>query len=282
MSGQGDTPFVRVEGLKTWFPIRKGIFRSIVGYVRAVDGVDFEIKKGTTLALVGESGCGKTTVGKTILRLIEPTEGSIWFDGKDITSLTPDALLPVRRRMQLVFQDPASSLDPRMLVRDAIAEGIRSFGIATEQAAVTERVAEYMKLVQLDPEQMWRYPHEFSGGQRQRICIARVLAVEPEFIVFDESISALDVSIQAQILNLLNDLQQKFGLTYLFITHDLSVVRYLADEVVVMYFGKLVEQGRTEDLFLAPQHEYTKTLLNSIPSMDPDKRSTRANTAEAV
>ncbi len=275
MKTDQETPFVRVEGLKTWFPIRKGVFRKTVGHVRAVDGVDFAIKKGTTLALVGESGCGKTTVGKTILRLIEPTGGSIHFDGADITSLSSEALLPLRRRMQLVFQDPASSLDPRMLVRDAIGEGIKSFKIATDSEAVTARVAEYMKLVQLDPDQMWRYPHEFSGGQRQRICIARALAVEPEFIVFDESISALDVSIQAQILNLLNDLQERFGLTYLFITHDLSVVRYLADNVAVMYVGQLVEEGTTEDIFESPQHPYTRALLKSIPSMNPKERSAR-------
>ncbi len=275
MTGAEQESFVRVEGLKTWFPIRKGVFRKTVGHVRAVDGVDFEIRKGTTLALVGESGCGKTTVGKTILRLIEPTAGRIWIDGAEISALPPDQLLAMRQRMQLVFQDPASSLDPRMLIRDAIAEGIKSFKIATDPDAITARVAEYMKLVQLDPEQMWRYPHEFSGGQRQRICIARALAVEPEFIVFDESISALDVSIQAQILNLLNDLQERFGLTYLFITHDLSVVRYLADNVAVMYVGQLVEEGKTEDIFESPQHPYTKALLKSIPSMDPGSRSAR-------
>ncbi len=275
MNAASGAPFVRVVGLKTWFPIRKGVFRKTVGHVRAVDGVDFDIEKGTTLALVGESGCGKTTVGKTILRLIEPTDGTVQFDGKELTSLSSDELLPLRRRMQLVFQDPASSLDPRMLVRDAIAEGIHSFRIETEYDAVTARVAEYMKLVQLDPEQMWRYPHEFSGGQRQRICIARALAVDPDFIVFDESISALDVSIQAQILNLLNDLQDRLGLTYLFITHDLSVVRYLADRVAVMYVGQLVEEGPTEELFADPQHPYTEALLKSIPSVNPDERSAR-------
>ena len=273
MTAEQEQPFLKVEGLKTWFPIRKGVFRKTVGHVRAVDGVDFEIKKGRTLALVGESGCGKTTVGKTILRLIEPTSGTITFDGKDITNLKPDELHPLRRRMQLVFQDPASSLDPRMLVRDAIAEGIRSFNIVTDTDAVTARVADYLKLVRLDPEQMWRYPHEFSGGQRQRICIARALAVEPEFIVFDESISALDVSIQAQILNLLNDLQQQFNLTFLFITHDLSVVRYLADDVAVMYVGQLVEEGTTEGIFQSPHHPYTQALLRSIPSIDPEKRT---------
>lgn len=275
MTDTGNPSFLRVEDLRTWFPIRQGIFQKTVGHVRAVDGVDFEIPKGNTLALVGESGCGKTTVGKTILRLIEPTGGRVWFDGAETTALPLEGLLPMRRRMQIVFQDPASALDPRMLVRDSIAEGIVSFGLATDTDAVTQRVADYMTLVQLDPEQMWRYPHEFSGGQRQRICIARALAVEPEFIVFDEAISALDVSIQAQILNLLNDLQERLGLTYLFITHDLSVVRYLADRVAVMYVGQLVEEGATEDIFSDPQHPYTKALLKSIPSMDPGERSAR-------
>jgi peptide/nickel transport system ATP-binding protein len=266
-------PLLSVKGLRTWFPIRKGVFRTVVGHVRAVDGVDLEIERGQTLALVGESGCGKTTVGRSILRLEEPREGSVRFDGVDLLSLPPAELRRYRRQMQIIFQDPASSLDPRMRVRDAIAEGMRSFGVGSSAAERSERVADLMVRVQLDPHTMLRYPHEFSGGQRQRICIARALAVEPRFLVCDESVSALDVSIQAQILNLLRELQRELGLTYLFITHDLAVVRYLADRVSVMYLGQIVEEGPTEQIFVDPLHPYTRALLAAIPSLDPDRRS---------
>ena len=275
MSDDGDA-LLRVEGLRTWFPIKRGVLRRTVGHVRAVDGVDLSIRRGKTLALVGESGCGKTTVGRSILRLVEPTEGKVVFDGVDLTSLDLHELRKARRAMQMVFQDPMTSLDPRMRIRDIIAEGMESFGIGKSTEERTERVAEVMKRVQLDPGMLWRYPHEFSGGQRQRIGIARAIAVEPKLIICDEAVSALDVSIQAQVLNLLSDLRDQLGLTYLFITHDLSVVRYLADEVSVMYLGQIVERGPTERVFSEPQHPYTQGLLAAIPSVDPERRSIRA------
>jgi peptide/nickel transport system ATP-binding protein len=265
-------PLLRVEGLRTWFPIRAGVLRRTVGFVRAVDGVDLAIGPGETLALVGESGCGKTTVGRSILRLVEPREGRILHDGVDLLALSRRAVRPHRRRIQVVFQDPAASLDPRLRVRDAVAEGMQAFGIGANEAERTERVAELLRRVQLDPAQMGRYPHEFSGGQRQRICIARALALEPSLVICDEATSALDVSIQAQILNLLGELQQELGLAYLFITHDLGVVRYLAHRVAVMYLGQIVEEGATERVFSDPAHPYTKGLLAAIPSVDPARR----------
>ncbi len=265
-------PLLRVEGLRTWFPIRAGVMRATVGHVQAVTDVGFEIGAGRTLALVGESGCGKTTVGRSILRLTPAQAGRVTFRGVDLLALTPAKLRPYRRELQIVFQDPMASLDPRMRVRDAVAEGMRSFGIGADEADRTARVARLFERVQLDPAQIWRYPHEFSGGQRQRICIARALAVEPKLIVCDEAVSALDVSIQAQILNLLADLQRELGLAYLFITHDLSVVRYLADEVAVMYLGRIVETGPTERIFADPRHPYTQGLLAAVPSIDVEKR----------
>jgi peptide/nickel transport system ATP-binding protein len=272
VNGSGNEPLLRVEGLRTWFPIRAGVLQRMVGHVRAVDDVDFEIAPGETLALVGESGCGKTTVGRSLLRLVEPQAGRISFDGVDLLSLPRSELHPYRSDIQIVFQDPVASLDPRMRVRDAIAEGMQSFGIGVDEAERSERVAALLERVQLDPNEMWRYPHEFSGGQRQRLCIARALAVEPRLIICDEATSALDVSIQAQILNLLSDLQEEFGLTYLFITHDLGVVRYLADRVAVMYVGQIVEEGPTERIFERPEHPYTRGLLAAIPSTDPERR----------
>lgn len=265
-------PILRVEGLRTWFPITGGLMRRTVGHVRAVDGVDFEIRAGQTLALVGESGCGKTTVGRSILRLEEPREGKIFFEGNDLTQLSQKALRPYRQNLQIVFQDPMASLNPRMRVGDIVAEGMSSFGIGKNAADRRERVARLLERVQLDPDHMVRYPHEFSGGQRQRIGIARALAVEPRLIICDEAVSALDVSIQAQILNLLRELQRELGLAYLFITHDLGVVRYLADEVAVMYLGQIVEQAPTERLFAEPRHPYTRGLLAAVPSIDPDAR----------
>jgi peptide/nickel transport system ATP-binding protein len=265
---------LRVEGLRTWFPIRKGLFQRTVGHVRAVDGVDLEIRRGETLALVGESGCGKTTVGRSLLRLVEPTAGRIWFDGGDLARLSRAALRPYRRAVQIVFQDPVASLDPRMRVRDAIAEGMETFAIGASDAERTDRVAALLERVQLDPRAMWRYPHEFSGGQRQRICIARALAVEPRLLVCDEATSALDVSIQAQILNLLQRLQEELGLTYLVIAHDLGLVRYLADRVSVMYLGQIVEEGATERIFADARHPYTRALLAAMPSLDPARRGT--------
>jgi peptide/nickel transport system ATP-binding protein len=267
---------LEVEDLRTWFPIRKGILQGVAGWIRAVDGVDLRLESGRTLALVGESGCGKTTVGRSILRLEQPRSGRVLFDGVDLLALEPHALHPYRKQIQIVFQDPLSSLDPRMRVRDSIAEGMRAFGIGADEAERTERVAALMQRVRLEPRQMSRYPHEFSGGQRQRICIARALAVEPRAIVCDEPVSALDVSIQAQILNLLRDLQAELGLSYLFITHDLGVVRYLADRVAVMYLGQIVEEAPAEALFADPRHPYTRALLASIPSLDPTRRASAA------
>ncbi len=262
---------VEVKNLQTWFPIKKGLFQKTVNHVKAVDGVSFTINKGETLSLVGESGCGKTTVGKTLLRLIKATGGEVLYKGTDILGLSNKALLDYRRKMQIIFQDPANSMNPRMLVRDIIAEGIRSFNLMPEKQ-IQGRVGELLEKVELSPDVMMRYPHEFSGGQRQRICIARALAVEPDFIVCDEATSALDVSVQASILNLLKDLQRELGLTYLFITHDLSVVQYLSDRVAVMYLGEIVDEADSETLFSKPKHPYTQALLNSAPSLDPDHR----------
>jgi len=268
-------PLLRVEGLRTWFPIRRGLLQRTVGHVRAVDDVSFQVPVGGTLALVGESGCGKTTVGLSLLRLVRPQAGHAWFDGEDLLALPPEAIRERRRQIQIVFQDPMASLDPRLRIRDAVAEGMHAFGIGENDSERTERVAALLSRVQLDPDAMWRYPHEFSGGQRQRVCIARALAVEPRLVVCDESVSALDVSIQAQILNLLSELQEERGLSYLFITHDLSVVRYLADRVAVMYLGQIVEEGETERVFAQPAHPYTEGLLAAIPSIDPAARRLR-------
>jgi peptide/nickel transport system ATP-binding protein len=267
-----DSMLLRVTGLQTWYPIHQGLMRRQSGWVQAVSDVSFEIAAGQTFALVGESGCGKTTVGRSILRLESPQKGEVHFEGHDLLELGPDAMRAARQHLQIIFQDPMASLDPRMRIRDQLAEGMKSFGIGRNESDRLARVRELLERVQLDPESLDRYPHEFSGGQRQRICIARALAVEPRLIVCDESVSALDVSIQAQILNLLRDLQEELGLSYLFITHDLSVVRYLADQVAVMYLGKIVEQGPTERIFEAPAHPYTKGLLAAIPSIDPAKR----------
>jgi peptide/nickel transport system ATP-binding protein len=269
-------PLLRIEGLRTWFPIKAGLFQRTVGHVRAVDGIDLEIPAGRTLALVGESGCGKSTVARSVLRLVEPDGGQLRFDGVDLLELSRAQLRPYRREIQIVFQDPMASLDPRMRIHDAIAEGMEAFGIGADAAERTERVAELLRRVQLEPDQMSRYPHEFSGGQRQRICIARALATGPKLLILDESTSALDVSIQAQILNLLRDLQADLGLTYLFITHDLGVVRYLADRVAVMYLGEIVEEAETERLFAEPQHPYTQGLLAAVPTVDPARRGIAA------
>ena len=269
-------PLLEVEGLRTWFPIREGLFRRVTGWVRAVDGVDLVIGTGETLALVGESGCGKTTVGRSILRLEEARSGSVRVNGEELRSLSGAELHPYRRQIQIVFQDPMASLDPRMRIADAVMEGMVTFGIGTGEADRWQRTTELLERVQLDPGLMRRYPDELSGGQRQRVCIARALAVEPRLIVCDEAVSALDVSIQAQILNLLADLQEELGLSYLFITHDLGVVRYLAARVAVMYLGQIVEEAPTETLFENPQHPYTRGLLSAVPSVDPSRRMERA------
>ena len=261
-------PQLQVKDLCVHYPIQKGIFKRTVGYVYAVDNVTLDIPSGKTLALVGESGSGKTSFGKAILRLGVPVEGDIVYDGANIATTTRQLMHPYRKRMQIIFQDPYASLNPRMPVGAIIQEGMQAHGIGASDEERQARVAELMRRVGLSPDMVTRYPHEFSGGQRQRIGIARCLAVDPEFIVCDEATSALDVSVQAQILNLLKSLQIDFNLTYLFITHNLSVVEYFADEVAVMYLGRIVERGTTEEIFDSPKHPYTRALLSAVPKMD--------------
>ncbi len=263
-----------VKNLQTWFPIRKGFFSKIVGYVKAVDDVSFTIKKGETLGLVGESGCGKTTTGRSILRLIEPTGGSVIFDGKDVTKLPKDDLRKLRKDMQIIFQDPFSSLNPRLTIGQMLREVLEVHEIAKGDEA-QKQVGDLLEIVGLRKQYYNRYPHEFSGGQRQRIGIARALAVKPKFIVCDEPVSALDVSIQSQIINLLMDLQQEFGLTYLFISHSLSVVEHISDRVAVMYLGKIAEIADYKDLYENPKHPYTEALLSAAPEPDPKKKKQR-------
>lgn len=260
-------PLLKVEHLKTYFPLRKGLFNRVYDYVRAVDDVSFDVYPGETLGLVGESGCGKTTTGRSILRLIEPTSGKIIFDGIDVMSLKGRALRDFRKQAQIVFQDPYSSLNPRVTVGDAIAEPMEVHGIETDAKKRRERVAELLREVGLDPESAERYPHEFSGGQRQRICIARAIAVRPRLIICDESVSALDVSVQAQVLNLLNRLKKDFGFTYIFISHDLGVVRFMSDRILVMRGGRPVELADADDIFINPKDEYTRHLINAIPGI---------------
>jgi oligopeptide transport system ATP-binding protein len=259
---------VEVDDLKVHFPIRSGMFRTDKGTVKAVDGLTIDVRRGETLGLVGESGCGKSTIGRAMIRLREPTSGTVRFDGVDLGSLSTGDLRRMRRRMQIIFQDPYGSLDPRMTVGSIISEPIETHGLA-EGAAKDERISDLLRLVGLDPQYVKRYPHEFSGGQRQRIGVARALAVEPEFIVCDEPISALDVSIQAQVLNLLTDLKTRLGLTYLFVAHDLSVVKHISDRVAVMYLGKVVEVGEPDVLYGGPGHPYTRALLSAVPIPDP-------------
>jgi oligopeptide transport system ATP-binding protein len=266
---------VEIKSLKTHFPIRAGVLQRPIGWVRAVDGVSFAINEGETVGLVGESGCGKTTLGRTILRLIEPTAGQIWFDGRDITGLEGADTKPFRRKAQMIFQDPYGSLNPRMTVGTIIAEPLRIHKLCANKNAERERVAELLRSVGLSPEHARRYPHEFSGGQRQRIGIARALAVEPRFIVCDEPVSALDVSVQAQIVNLLQDLQEKLNLTFLFIAHDLAVVEHISDRVLVMYYGKLVEEASADEIYAHPVHPYTQALLSAVPTVDPSQRRQR-------
>ena len=265
---------LEVKNLKKYFPIKGGFFGGVTGEVKAVDDVSFTIKKGTTMGLVGESGCGKSTTGRTILRLIEKTAGDIIFNGQDISKLDKKQLRELRTKMQIIFQDPYSSLSPRLPIGEIIGEAVKEHGLVPA-SEYDEYISNIMKECGLQEYHKDRYPHEFSGGQRQRICIARALALKPEFVVCDEPVSALDVSIQAQIINLLKQLQEDRGLTYLFISHDLSVVEHISDTIGVMYLGNLVETGNTEDIFANPLHPYTKALFSAIPMPDPDIKKDR-------
>lgn len=260
-------PLLKVEHLKTWFPLKKGIFNRVYDHVKAVDDVSLDVYPGETLGLVGESGCGKTTLGRSILRLVEPSDGKIIFEGKDVMSLSGNDLREYRKHAQIVFQDPYSSLNPKMRIGDAIAEPMLVHGLEPDAKRRRDKVCELLTEVGLQPEHYQRYPHEFSGGQRQRICIARALAVHPKLIICDESVSALDVSVQAQVLNLLNRLKKDFGFTYIFISHDLSVVRFMSDRILVMYNGRPVELGDADEIFNNPKNDYTKKLINAIPSV---------------
>ncbi|RAK06884.1 peptide/nickel transport system ATP-binding protein/oligopeptide transport system ATP-binding protein [Halanaerobium saccharolyticum] len=269
----GEEKILEVNDLKKYFPIRKGFFKRVVGHVKAVDGVDFTIKKGETLGLVGESGCGKSTLARTVLKLLEPTAGNVIYNDqgikKDLAETEGKELRKLRRNIQMIFQDPFSSLDSRLSVRDIVAEPLTVQGIGKNRKERTEKVKELLEQVGLNSYQMNRYPHEFSGGQRQRIGVARALALNPELIICDEPVSALDVSVQAQVLNLLSDLQKELGLTYLFIAHDLGVVEYISDRIMVMYLGKIVEVSDADDLYESPKHPYTEALLKSIAAGDP-------------
>jgi oligopeptide/dipeptide ABC transporter ATP-binding protein len=265
---------LKVDNLVKHFPVLRGVLQRQVGAVHAVDGISFEIYKGETFGLVGESGCGKSTAGRTILQLYRPTSGHVYLDGVDLTSLKGEELRQMRRRMQMIFQDPYASLNPRMSINEIISEPFQVHG-GVDPSQVKERVAELLNTVRLSPDFGTRYPHEFSGGQRQRVGIARALALNPDFIVCDEPISALDVSIQAQVINLLEELQEQFGLTYLFIAHDLSMVRHISNRVAVMYLGVIVELGTVNDLYANPLHPYTQALLSAVPVPDPVVEETR-------
>ncbi len=266
---------LEVEHLKKHFPVKKGFFKKTVGYYKAVSDVSFSIEAGETFGLVGESGCGKTTVGKSILRLIEPTAGSVRLEGRDVVAMSKEELIAERKNMQIIFQDPYSSLNPRMTVRRLIAEPLVEHKLVSSKAECEERVKEFLNTVGLSSRDIEKYPHEFSGGQRQRIMIARALAVSPKIVVCDEPVSALDVSVQAQILNLMQDLQEKTGVSYLFIAHGMPVVQHISHRVGVMYLGKLVEVATSEEIFDNSLHPYTKALMGAIPNPDPDARSRR-------
>ncbi|WP_328356523.1 dipeptide ABC transporter ATP-binding protein [Streptomyces sp. NBC_00445] len=267
---------LKVEGLQKHFPIRKGVLQRQVGAVRAVDGIDFEVRKGETLGVVGESGCGKSTMGRVITRLQDPTGGTIHFEGKDITRLNTAGMRPLRRDIQMIFQDPYGSLNPRHTIGSIVSAPFRLQGVEPE-GGVKKEVQRLLELVGLSPEHYNRYPHEFSGGQRQRIGIARALALKPKLVVADEPVSALDVSIQAQVVNLMDDLQSELGLTYVIIAHDLSVVRHVSDRIAVMYLGKIVELADRTSLYEAPMHPYTKALMSAVPVPDPKRRGTKSD-----
>jgi oligopeptide/dipeptide ABC transporter ATP-binding protein len=266
--------YLTVTDLKKYFPIKKGVFKKTVGNVHAVDGISFFIKERETLGLVGESGCGKTTAGRTLLHLLPPTEGKIFFQGKDVEEQLKKDAAEVRKHMQIIFQDPYGSLNPRLTVRDIVGEAVRYYGMYRGRE-LDEYVSEILNKCGLRPEHRFRYPHEFSGGQRQRIGVARALALKPDFVVCDEPVSALDVSIQSQVLNLLKDLQEEMHLTYLFISHDLSVVKHISDRIAIMYLGKIVELAAKKEFFANPLHPYTQALLSSIPVPDPARKADR-------
>jgi peptide/nickel transport system ATP-binding protein/oligopeptide transport system ATP-binding protein len=266
---------LNVKGLKKYFPVTAGLFRRQVGAVKAVDGVDLTLHSGEVLGIVGESGCGKSTLGRSAIRLVEPTAGEVTFEGQNLLALNKQDLKEMRKQLQIVFQDPYASLNPRKNILEAIGEALIYHGLVKNKKEQKERVAEILQLVGLSPDIMDRYPHQFSGGQQQRICIGRAIALDPRLIVLDEAVSALDVSVQAQILNLLMDLKNRLGLSYLFISHDLSIVRHICDRVIVLYLGKVMESASTEELFTNPKHPYTQALLSAVPRSHPGEAKQR-------
>ncbi|MBX6353671.1 MAG: dipeptide ABC transporter ATP-binding protein [Thermoflavifilum sp.] len=268
-------PLLEVRDLKKYFPIRRGVFQRTVGHVRAVDGISFTVAQGETLGVVGESGCGKSTMGRTILRLLEPTAGEATFDGADLFKMSKSQMRAMRRQLQMVFQDPYASLNPRFTVMETLSAPLKIHGLYPSPKERERRVHEMLERVGLSPEHARRYPHEFSGGQRQRIGIARALMVEPRLIVLDEPVAALDVSVQSQVLNLLKDLQNEYGYSYIFVAHDLSVVRYISHRILVLYLGQMMEWAETDDLFAHPLHPYTQALLSAVPVPDPDQKRER-------